>query len=78
MRVMYLAAQQQQQRGGVDRMGALSFGAGSDRRGSGFLAAAPSVPPPPPSAKPAVTQAEGGSGFSGAVSFVVESPADIK
>ncbi|CBN77797.1 conserved unknown protein [Ectocarpus siliculosus] len=39
---------------------------------------AASVPPPPPRARPAVTQVEGGGGFLGAVSFVVETPADIK
>ncbi|CAN0238207.1 unnamed protein product, partial [Ectocarpus sp. 8 AP-2014] len=41
-------------------------------------AMAASVPPPPPRARPAVTQVEGGGGFLGAVSFVVETPADIK
>ncbi|CAN0334962.1 unnamed protein product, partial [Ectocarpus sp. 12 AP-2014] len=39
---------------------------------------AATVPPPPPRARPAVTQVEGGGGSLGAVSFVVETPADIK
>ncbi|CAN0144949.1 unnamed protein product, partial [Ectocarpus sp. 4 AP-2014] len=37
-----------------------------------------SVPPPPPRAMPATAQVESGGGFLGAVSFVVETPADIK
>ncbi|CAN0444916.1 unnamed protein product [Pylaiella littoralis] len=54
------------------------YGGGSGRGGGGFpRAGAPCAPPPPPQAKPAVAQVEGGGGM-GAVSFVVEKPADIK
>ncbi|CAM9465106.1 unnamed protein product [Scytosiphon promiscuus] len=39
---------------------------------------APRAPPPPPQAKASVAQVEGGGGGIGAVSFVVETPGDIK
>ncbi|CBN77799.1 conserved unknown protein [Ectocarpus siliculosus] len=52
-----------------------SFGA----TGAGFAKiTCSSVPPPPPRAMPATAQVESGGGFLGAVSFVVETPADIK
>ncbi|CAM9377083.1 unnamed protein product [Ectocarpus sp. 6 AP-2014] len=54
---------------------ACSFGA----TGAGFAkVTCASVPPPPPRAMPATAQVESGGGFLGAVSFVVETPADIK
>lgn len=46
--------------------------------GGGGYGGAPGAPPPPPPAKPAVALVEGGGGGIGAVSFVVEKPADIK
>ncbi|CAM9685567.1 unnamed protein product [Ectocarpus sp. 12 AP-2014] len=52
------------------------YGGGAPGRGGG--GPAPCAPPPPPKAKPAVAQVEGGGGGMGAVSFVVEMPADIK
>lgn len=63
--------QQQQQRG---------YGGGLDRRLvlCGVSARSTAAPPPPPQAKPAMAQVEGGSGGVGAVSFVVDKPADIK
>lgn len=52
------------------------YGGGGPGRGGGRPA--PCAPPPPPKAKLAVAQVEGGGGGMGAVSFVVETPADIK
>ncbi|CAB1108562.1 unnamed protein product [Ectocarpus sp. CCAP 1310/34] len=52
------------------------YGGGAPGHGGG--GPAPCAPPPPPKAKPAVAQVEGGGGGMGAVSFVVETPADIK
>ncbi|CAM9649156.1 unnamed protein product [Pylaiella littoralis] len=55
------------------------YGGGSGRGSGGFpRARAACAPPPPPQAKRAVAQVEGGGGGMGAVSFVVEKPADIK
>ncbi|CAN0195768.1 unnamed protein product [Ectocarpus sp. 6 AP-2014] len=53
-------------------------GYGGGAPGGGGGGPAPCAPPPPPKAKPAVAQVEGGGGGMGAVSFVVETPADIK
>ncbi|CAM9377234.1 unnamed protein product [Ectocarpus sp. 6 AP-2014] len=61
----------------VGAMLGMSFGAQQQPQYARARMAA-SVPPPPPRARPAVTQVEGGGGFLGAVSFVVETPADIK
>ncbi|CAM9685635.1 unnamed protein product, partial [Ectocarpus sp. 12 AP-2014] len=55
----------------------MSLGARQQPQYDGARMAA-TVPPPPPRARPAVTQVEGGGGSLGAVSFVVETPADIK
>ncbi|CAM9390615.1 unnamed protein product [Ectocarpus sp. 8 AP-2014] len=53
-------------------------GAAGAHRGGGAYCGSASVPPPPPRAMPATAHVEGGGGFLGAVSFVVETPADIK
>ncbi|CAM9643751.1 unnamed protein product [Ectocarpus fasciculatus] len=72
--------QQQQQRRVPCGVRATGFGGGQGGGGGwgGACATAASVPPPPPRAIPATAQVEGGGGFLGAVSFVVETPADIK
>lgn len=57
------------------------YGGGPGRGGGGRQMSRRSslrAPPPPPQAKPAMAQVEGGSGGMGAVSFVVDKPADIK
>eukprot|EP00752_Nemacystus_decipiens_P006822 g6124.t1 len=54
------------------------YGGGPGRGGGRKQRVALRAPPPPPPAKPAMAQVEGGSGGMGAVSFVVDKPADIK
>eukprot|EP00903_Cladosiphon_okamuranus_P006877 g6698.t1 len=54
------------------------FGGGPGRGGGGRSRSALLAPPPPPQAMPAMAQVEGGNGGMGAVSFVVDKPADIK
>ncbi|CAN0048331.1 unnamed protein product [Ectocarpus sp. 12 AP-2014] len=61
------------------RAAAMLQGGSTGAGDAGFAAmACASVPPPPPRAIPATAQVESGGGFLGAVSFVVETPADIK
>lgn len=60
----------------IDGLG--QFGGGPGRGGGGRNRSALCAPPPPPQAKPAMAQVEGGTGGMGAVSFVVDKPADIK
>lgn len=66
--------------GDIDDIMSASFSAAPPARscGGGGYGGAPCAPPPPPQAKPAMAQVEGGSGGMGAVSFVVDKPADIK
>ena len=51
------------------------FGSAATAAGSAFGS---SAPPPPPEAKAAVAQVEGGDGAFGAVTFVVDKPANVK
>ncbi|CAM9353479.1 unnamed protein product [Ectocarpus fasciculatus] len=69
----------------VETMMAMESDAATRAEESAFLSGAgvaavtsASFPPPPPRAMPATAQVEGVGGFLGAVSFVVETPADIK
>ena len=51
------------------------FGSAAPAAGGAFGS---SAPPPPPEAKAAVAQVEGGDGAFGAVTFVVDKPANVK